>query len=69
MIINLRVDIELRVIREIRVLIKSADCTDYTVFRVPIKFLNTNITDLSNVFFESTDCTDYTVIVRMELLP
>ena len=50
LIIILRVDIYFRAIREIRVLIKSTDCTDYTVFCVPIKFLNTNSTNLSIVF-------------------
>ena len=48
LIIILRVDKELRVICGIRVLIKTTDCTDYTVFRILIKSLNTNILDLTN---------------------
>ena len=50
LIIILRVDKELRVISVIRVLIKSTDCTDYTVFRILIKSLNTNSANLSNDF-------------------
>ena len=45
----------------------STDYTDYMVFRILIKFLNTNGTNLSkfllnHIFVESTDCTDFTEI-------
>ena len=45
----------------------STDYTDYTVFRILIRSLNTNDTDLTkfllnHIFFESTDCTDFTEI-------
>ena len=48
LVIILRVDKELRVIRVIRVLIKSTVCTDYMVFRILIRSLNTNSTNLTN---------------------